>query len=51
MTVTDFDRFAAKMRAEDLPEIAIDTFRWYWERLREGSTGLLPEAACQSSTR
>ncbi|MCA9753493.1 MAG: UTP--glucose-1-phosphate uridylyltransferase [Gemmatimonadetes bacterium] len=31
------------MRAEDLPEIAIDTFRWYWERLREGSTGLLPE--------
>jgi UTP--glucose-1-phosphate uridylyltransferase len=33
-----------KMRAEDLPEIAIDNFKHYYERLREGETGLLPES-------
>jgi UTP--glucose-1-phosphate uridylyltransferase len=33
-----------KMRAERLPEIAIDTFAHYEERLRRGEQGLLPEA-------
>jgi UTP--glucose-1-phosphate uridylyltransferase len=33
-----------KMRAEGLPEIAIDTFAHYEERLRRGEQGLLPEA-------
>src|ERR687897_318737 len=33
-----------KMRAEDLPEIAIDNFKHYYERLRGGETGLLPES-------
>jgi UTP--glucose-1-phosphate uridylyltransferase len=33
-----------KMRAEGLPEIAIDTFAHYEESLRRGEQGLLPEA-------
>jgi UTP--glucose-1-phosphate uridylyltransferase len=33
-----------KMRAEGLPEIAIDNFRHYYERLRDGETGMLAEA-------
>jgi UTP--glucose-1-phosphate uridylyltransferase len=33
-----------KMRAEGLPEIAIDTFARYEERLRAGEQGLVPES-------
>ncbi len=33
-----------KMRREELPEIAIDTFEHYEGLLREGDTGTLPEA-------
>ena len=33
-----------KMRAEGLPQIAIDTFAHYEERLRAGEQGTLPEA-------
>jgi UTP--glucose-1-phosphate uridylyltransferase len=33
-----------KMRAEGLPEPAIDTFRHYYEQLASGETGMLPEA-------
>lgn len=33
-----------KMRAEGLPEVAIDTFAHYEERLRAGEQGTLPEA-------
>ena len=32
------------MRAEGLPDVAIDNFKHYYERLREGETGMLPEA-------
>ena len=32
------------MRDEGLPDVAIDTFTHYYERLREGETGMLPEA-------
>ena len=34
-----------KMRAEGLPEVAIDTFAHYYRQLEAGETGLLPEAA------
>jgi UTP--glucose-1-phosphate uridylyltransferase len=40
----DFDPIERKMRAEGLPPVAIDTFRRYWEQLRSGATGLVPEA-------
>src|SRR4051812_46742569 len=33
-----------KMRGEGLPDVAIDNFRHYYELLREGETGMLPEA-------
>ncbi len=39
-----FDPFEALMRAEGLPEIAIETFRHYVGLLRGGQTGLIPEA-------
>jgi UTP--glucose-1-phosphate uridylyltransferase len=33
-----------KMRAEGMPEAAVDTFRHYYEQLRSGETGMLPES-------
>jgi UTP--glucose-1-phosphate uridylyltransferase len=39
-----------KMRQEGLPEIAIDTFAHYEERLRSGEQGLLPEAELEPLT-
>ena len=39
-----------KMRVEGLPEIAIDTFAHYEERLRRGEQGLLPEAELEPLT-
>jgi UTP--glucose-1-phosphate uridylyltransferase len=33
-----------KIRREGLPDAAIENFRHYYERLREGDTGVLPEA-------
>ncbi len=38
------------MRQEGLPEIAIDTFAHYEERLRAGEQGLLPEAELEPLT-
>ena len=38
-----FEPFAAKMRAEALPEIVIDTFRHYYQQLSEGQTGIIRE--------
>ncbi len=35
------------MRAADLPSLAIDTFRAYYEQLAAGTTGLIPEAAIE----
>ena len=32
-----------KMRRERIPDAAIDTFAHYYEQLREGETGMLPE--------
>ena len=39
-----------KMRREGLPEIAIDTFAHYEERLRRGEQGMLPEAELEPLT-
>jgi UTP--glucose-1-phosphate uridylyltransferase len=39
-----FTPFAERMQAENLPEIFIRTFRYYYEQLAEGHTGLIPEA-------
>jgi UTP--glucose-1-phosphate uridylyltransferase len=33
-----------KMRSEGLPDVAVETFGRYYERLRRGDTGVLPEA-------
>ena len=40
-----FEAFEAKMRAEELPPVAIETFRHYHDLLSQGATGLVPEAA------
>lgn len=40
----DFAPFERKMRAEGLPEVAIRTFRHYFEQLVAGATGTLSEA-------
>jgi UTP--glucose-1-phosphate uridylyltransferase len=52
MTPTDegFAPFAERMRAEGLPEIAIETFRHYYLQLRRGQTGLVPEASIRPVT-
>jgi UTP--glucose-1-phosphate uridylyltransferase len=39
-----------KMRDEGLPDVAIDTFAHYYERLRAGETGMLPEAEIEPVT-
>ena len=38
-----FAPFAERMQAEDLPQIAIDTFAHYYQNLLSGQTGLIPE--------
>jgi len=40
----DFAPLAARMRAEGLPEVVVDTFAHYYEQLAAGHTGLIPEA-------
>lgn len=40
----DFAPFAERMQAEDLPDIVIRTFAYYYNQLAEGRTGLLGEA-------
>jgi UTP--glucose-1-phosphate uridylyltransferase len=39
----DFTPFAERMTAENLPDIVIRTFRYYYEQLATGATGLIPE--------
>jgi UTP--glucose-1-phosphate uridylyltransferase len=43
MSNTDFEVFSARMRGERLPEIVIRTFHHYYDQLRRGETGLIPE--------
>ena len=40
-----FAPFLARMQAEALPELFIDTFRHYYAQLVAGDTGLMPESA------
>ncbi len=40
----EFLPFAQRMQAENLPDIFIDTFAYYYELLAQGQTGLIPEA-------
>ena len=39
-----FEPFETKMRDADLPEVAIETFRHYYDQLRDGATGTLSRA-------
>lgn len=39
----NFAPFAQKMQAENLPEVVIKNFEYYYRQLVEGRTGLLPE--------
>lgn len=39
-----FDPFAARMRAQELPELFIETFKGYYRQLVDGRTGAIPEA-------
>jgi UTP--glucose-1-phosphate uridylyltransferase len=39
-----FASFAERMKAEALPSIFIDTFAYYYEQLRAGESGLIPES-------
>ena len=46
-TPDSFHPFAQRMRAARLPQIAIDNFRFYYEQLLSGQTGLIPETAIE----
>ncbi len=39
-----FSPFLERMQAENLPDVFIRTFRYYYEQLVEGHTGLIPES-------
>ncbi len=43
-TSTGFAPFAERMQGENLPDVFIRTFRYYYEQLVEGRTGLIPES-------
>lgn len=45
MTHPAFAPFADKMQADGLPQIAIDTFAYYYDQLRAGAGGMVPENA------
>ena len=38
-----FAPFADKMRAAGMPDIAVDCFRYYFERYLRGDTGTVPD--------
>ena len=44
-TIDHLAEIEARMRAEELPELAIDAFAYYYRQLIEGETGLIPEEA------
>ena len=45
MTHSAFTAFADKMRAAGLPQVAIDTFAYYYDQLRAGAGGMVAEDA------
>jgi UTP--glucose-1-phosphate uridylyltransferase len=50
MTPDGLSASMEKMRAADVSEVAIDTFRHYYERLVAGETGMLPESDIEPLT-
>lgn len=46
-TPGDFGPIAARMKAEALPDIVINTFEHYYNQLVAGETGMIPESAIQ----
>lgn len=46
----DFESYAAKMRAEGLPPLAIETFRHYFEQFRGGASGLIAEGEIEPAS-
>ena len=42
-SATGFAAFAAKMRAENLPDVVIRTFEYYYRQLQSGRSGEIPE--------
>ncbi|MDJ0757445.1 MAG: UTP--glucose-1-phosphate uridylyltransferase [Ardenticatenaceae bacterium] len=50
MSRGNFAPFAAKMAQEGLPDIAIQTFSYYYEQLVEGQTGLIAESEIRPVT-
>ncbi len=44
-TTERFAPFAEKMTAEDLPDVVVSTFGFYYSELLQGATGLIPEAS------
>jgi len=42
-----FEAFESKMRDEGLPELAIRTFRYYYDALQAGESGEIPESAIE----
>jgi UTP--glucose-1-phosphate uridylyltransferase len=50
MTQDGLTQSIEKMRAEGLGDAAVETFRHYYERLRSGDAGVLPEAELEPVT-
>lgn len=48
---TRFAPFEKKMKQEKLPEIVIDSFRYYYEQLVKGNTGMIPESDIRPVTK
>jgi UTP--glucose-1-phosphate uridylyltransferase len=44
MSQTGLEKASDKMREAGLPDVAVDTFAHYYERLEGGETGMLPES-------
>jgi UTP--glucose-1-phosphate uridylyltransferase len=44
---TNIDIFRRKMEQEDLPQIVFETFEFYYNQLKMGKTGLLPESSIE----
>ena len=48
--MTSLPQFVEKMRSENLPEIVIDTFAYYYRQVVEGATGLISDRRLQPVT-
>ncbi len=46
--IAEFAPFKERMQAEGLPDLFIQTFAYYYQRLVEGQTGMMPESEIQA---